>query len=108
MSSANQQLSTSPRQRQRRRLGATDGDSRRSMAITAHLTQVELMWDEGSVERWIRFGHPVEDRILDGQRRILSFAAGSIFAFVRWQGNDIRHGVVADRHFARASAARSA
>jgi hypothetical protein len=53
-----------------------------------HRTEVELAWDEGRVERWIRFGHPVEDRILDRQRRILSFAAGSIFAFVRWQGND--------------------
>ncbi len=53
-----------------------------------HRTEVELMWIEGRVERWIRFGHPVEDRILDGQRRVLSFAAGSIFAFVRWQGNE--------------------
>ncbi len=50
-------------------------------------TQVELMWDEGKIERWIRFGHPVDDRILDRQRRVLVFAPGSIFAFVRWQSN---------------------
>jgi len=52
------------------------------------LTEVELYWDEGRIERWIRFGHPVEDRILDRQRRLLLFAPESIFAFVRWQSND--------------------
>ncbi len=46
------------------------------------------MWDEGRIERWIRFGHPVDDRIIDRQRRVLSFVPGSIFAFVRWQAND--------------------
>jgi hypothetical protein len=51
-------------------------------------TQIELMWDEGRIERWIRFGHPVNDVIIDRQRRVLSFAPGSIFAFVRWQAND--------------------
>lgn len=51
-------------------------------------TEVELLWDEGRIERWIRFGHSVEDRIIDRQRRIVSFAAGSVFAFVRWQAND--------------------
>jgi hypothetical protein len=52
------------------------------------LTQVELIYQEGKIERWIRFGHPVEDRIIDGWRRVVSFAPGSIFAFVRWQSND--------------------
>jgi len=55
---------------------------------TSALTEVELLWDEGRIERWIRFGYPLGDRILDAQRRVLSFAAGSIFAFVRWQAND--------------------
>jgi hypothetical protein len=52
------------------------------------LTHVELTWDEGKIERWIRFGQPVDDKIIDRQRRVLSFAPGSIFAFVRWQSND--------------------
>ncbi len=52
------------------------------------LTEVELMWDEGRIERWIRFGNPLDNRILDAQRRALTFTAGSIFAFVRWQAND--------------------
>jgi hypothetical protein len=53
-----------------------------------HLTEVTLMWHEGRIERWIRFGYPLDDRILDAQRRVLSFAAGSVFAFVRWQSNE--------------------
>ena len=53
-----------------------------------NLTQVELTWDEGRIERWIRFGHPINDQILDRQRRLLFFAPGSVFAFVRWTGNE--------------------
>ena len=30
------------------------------------LTQVELIYQEGKIERWIRFGHPADDRIVDG------------------------------------------
>lgn len=52
------------------------------------LTEAEQKWDEGRTERWVRFGHPAGDRIIDLQRRVLSFAPGSVFAFVRWQGND--------------------
>jgi hypothetical protein len=57
-------------------------------ATSCALTEVELMWDEGRIERWIRFGRPVDDKILDRVRRVLFFAPGSIFAFVRWRGND--------------------
>ncbi|MFT8646589.1 MAG: DUF2840 domain-containing protein, partial [Gluconacetobacter sp.] len=28
------------------------------------LTTVELTWIEKRIEHWVRFGHPVEDRIL--------------------------------------------
>jgi Protein of unknown function (DUF2840) len=52
------------------------------------LTHVELIWIEKQIERWIRFGHEVGEQILDRRRRILSFAPNSIFAFVRWAGND--------------------
>jgi hypothetical protein len=51
------------------------------------LTQVELIWLEQRVEHWIRFGRDVAERILDRRRRVLSFAPGSIFAFVRWSSN---------------------
>lgn len=52
------------------------------------LTEVELYWLEGRIERWIRFGHEVEERILDRRRRVLSFPPGAVFAFVRWASND--------------------
>jgi hypothetical protein len=59
------------------------------------LTQVELYWLEKQIERWIRFGAVVEEKILDRRRRVLSFAADSVFAYVRWVGND--YGTVASR-----------
>ncbi|WP_342629766.1 DUF2840 domain-containing protein [Nguyenibacter vanlangensis] len=52
------------------------------------VTQVEVTWIEKRIEHWIRFGHPVEDRILDRRRRLMSFMPGSVFAFVRWAAND--------------------
>jgi len=59
-----------------------------AFAAAAALTQVELMWLEKKIENWIRFGCDIEETILDRRRRVLSFAPGSIFAFVRWASND--------------------
>jgi hypothetical protein len=59
------------------------------------LTQVELLWLEKQIERWIRFGRPADEQILDRRRRILSFAPGSTFCFVRWAAND--YGTIASR-----------
>ena len=64
-------------------------------AAPAQLTHVELIWREKQIEHWIRFGRDVEERILDRRRRILSFPAGAVFAFVRWAANDF--GTVASR-----------
>lgn len=61
----------------------------------AGITTVELHWVEQSNERWIRFGAPVRDQVLDRRRRLLSFAANSVFAFVRWASND--YGTVLSR-----------
>jgi hypothetical protein len=52
------------------------------------LTEVELLWLEKRIENRIRFRRSVEEKILDRRRRLLSFAPGSIFAFVRWTSND--------------------
>lgn len=52
------------------------------------LTHVELLWIEGQIERWIRFGRIADERILDRRRRVVAFAPGSVFAFVRWASND--------------------
>lgn len=51
-------------------------------------TDVELTWVEKKIEYWIRFGREAHEQILDRRRRVLSFAPGSIFAFVRWASND--------------------
>jgi Protein of unknown function (DUF2840) len=54
----------------------------------ADLTTVELLWLEKRIENRVRFGRPVSEKVLDRNRRALSFAPGSIFAFVRWTSND--------------------
>ncbi len=59
------------------------------------LTDVELYWQKGRVERWIRFGRFAQERIIDRRRRIVSFSPGSTFAFVRWAANE--HGTIASR-----------
>ncbi len=64
----------------------------RSSSATA-LTEVELIWIEKSIEYWVRFGNPVQERIIDRRRRVLGFRPGSLFAFVRWTAND--YGTVA-------------
>ena len=52
------------------------------------LTTVEILWLEKRVENRVRFGRSVSERIVDRSHRVLSFAPGSIFAFVRWTSND--------------------
>jgi hypothetical protein len=59
------------------------------------LTEVELYWQKGRIERWIRFGQFTQERIIDRRRRIVSFAPGSIFAFIRWAANE--HGTIVSR-----------
>src|ERR1700746_442932 len=55
---------------------------------TSDLTTVELLWLEKRIENRVRFGRPVLEKILDRNRRALSFSPGSVFAFVRWTSND--------------------
>src|ERR1700746_649712 len=51
-------------------------------------TIVEILWLEKRIENRVRFGQPVSEKVLDRNRRVLSFAPGSIFAFVRWTSTD--------------------
>lgn len=59
------------------------------------LTSVELVWLKKRIENYIRFGKVAANRNIDRSRRVVSFAPGSIFAFVRWTANDF--GTVASR-----------
>jgi hypothetical protein len=61
----------------------------------SELTHVELTWFKKRIENWIRFGRTVEEHVIDRQHRVVSFAADSIFAFVRWASND--YGTVVSR-----------
>lgn len=59
------------------------------------LTHVELVWIKKRIENYIRFGHVVAKQTIDRSRRVVSFASGSVFAFVRWTANDF--GTIASR-----------
>ena len=73
--------------------------ARRANALTAlpadGQTHVELTFIEKRIEHWIRFGRPVAEQVIDRRKRIVSFAPGSIFAFVRWAAND--YGTIVSR-----------
>jgi hypothetical protein len=57
-------------------------------AVGDDRTRVDLLWIEKTIERWIRFGRPVEDQVLDRRRRRVAFAPGAVFAYVRWAGGN--------------------
>jgi len=77
------------------RVGHDSGLAAATDEPIADLTHVELIWKQGRIEHWIRFGHTVREQTLDRQRRVVSFAPGSIFAFVRWAANE--HGTIISR-----------
>lgn len=51
------------------------------------MTEVELIWVEGEIQHWIRFGDDRDLRILDRRRRVVGFLPGAVFGFVRWRAN---------------------
>ena len=54
------------------------------------LTSVWLVFYRDRVEHWLRFGRDAGERILDRRRRLVFFAPGAVFAFIRWQANGFR------------------
>ena len=52
-----------------------------------NLTFVELIWKEGQIEHWIRFGHPVSVEPVDLLRRRFGVAPGAVFGVNRWAAN---------------------
>jgi len=51
-------------------------------------TEVELIWVEGRLEHWTRFGRVAAERIVSRKTRIVSFRPNAVFALVRWTSND--------------------
>lgn len=60
----------------------------RAISQPGDYTLVELTWREKRIEHRIRFGRIIDEQRLDRHRRIVSFAPGSVFAFVRWAANE--------------------
>jgi hypothetical protein len=65
----------------------TESHTAREIGVS-DLTTVEILWLEKRIENRVRFGRSVSEKLVDRNRRVLSFAPGSIFAFVRWTSND--------------------
>ncbi|MDE2570147.1 MAG: DUF2840 domain-containing protein [Sphingomonadales bacterium] len=59
-----------------------------SLSDGSKLTHVTLIWREGSHEDWLKFGKPVATKIVDRRQRVESYAAGQVFALVRWAANE--------------------
>ncbi|MEN5229761.1 DUF2840 domain-containing protein [Brevundimonas naejangsanensis] len=59
------------------------------------LIWVELVFDPGLTERWIRFGQAVDHRIVSRRNRFVAFRPGAVFAYVRWATN--AYGTVVSR-----------
>jgi hypothetical protein len=51
------------------------------------LTHVEILWIKERVENRIKFGRIDQQHVIDHRWRVVSFAAGSVFAFLRWASN---------------------
>lgn len=54
-------------------------------AARLDLTRVALVFLAERIERWIRFGKVAAEEIQDRRRRVVMFAPGEVFAFVRWR-----------------------
>lgn len=65
------------------------------MSTQGPLTTVTLVFFRDRVEHWLRFGRDAGECILDRRRRLIFFAPGAVFAFIRWQAND--YGTVISR-----------
>ena len=51
-------------------------------------TTVELIWLKDRLQRWVRFGLPLDEIVHDRRRRAVTFAPGAVFALVHWEAGD--------------------
>jgi hypothetical protein len=58
-----------------------------SIGSEGDLTFVDLTWNGGQIEQWVRFGYPVCEERIDHHRRRFGFAPGAVFGVNRWAAN---------------------
>ncbi|MEG3125085.1 DUF2840 domain-containing protein [Sphingomonas sp. GB1N7] len=59
------------------------------------MTRVRLVWIEGKIEHWIRFGRITQERIVDRRTRVVGFQPNAVFALIHWASN--AHGTILSR-----------
>jgi hypothetical protein len=59
-----------------------------SLPSSAKATEVDLTWIGGKIEHRLAFGHPVAERVIDAEHRVILFSPGSTFSVIRWASND--------------------
>lgn len=62
---------------------------------TPDIAHLDLVWIETRIEHWLRFGCPETSVTIDRYRRRVSFAAGDVFALMRWTATDTGAATVA-------------
>ncbi|HLG89134.1 MAG TPA: DUF2840 domain-containing protein [Alphaproteobacteria bacterium] len=50
--------------------------------------QVDVVWIEGRVNHWLRFGRWRSERVHSRSHRMVTFDVGAVFGYLRWQAND--------------------
>jgi hypothetical protein len=58
--------------------------------VAPELTHVDLLWIKQRVDNRIRLGRIDQQHVIDCHPHVVSFSAGSVFAFVRWASNAYR------------------
>jgi hypothetical protein len=56
--------------------------------MNASITRVAIVFIEHRLKTYLRFGHPIREQIIDGQRRVAEFGAQALFCRIRWEAND--------------------
>lgn len=56
-------------------------------ASAASLTRVAILFVPERANDWLRFGAPVEERVVDRRRALASFTPGALFGYVRWRAS---------------------
>ena len=57
------------------------------MAQVRNLTAVQVVYRKKRINHRLRFGAPLIEARLDWQRRLVAFAPGSVFGYIRWRAN---------------------